>query len=319
MSELAPMREQVYTDPRPKEYFDRFHERARTREPDWVYDFVRVLTSLYAYTLLRARALAVENVPGERRGDPRAEPLLVHGPLPDGLLHPPQGALHGQVAAVQAADAVDLHARRRLPGPPRRARRRRVHHRARRSSRAAGRSRCTARGGARARANSPSRPSAGSGAWRWRRARRSCRSRSTAPRACATGSACSSRRSPIQYGEPMRWEPVEDPTREQQQAGRRRGPRGDPPALRRPGGARAQGDRCAGCASSARRGRRSGGRGRRVMAGRLDVGGVIRRVWPIYVDQAPVLMPAAAVVFVFTGILRAARSPARAAAFVLAR
>src|ERR1700755_2236461 len=64
MSELAPMREQVYTDPRPKEYFDRFHERARTREPDSVYDCVRVVTSLYAWTLLRARALAVENVPG---------------------------------------------------------------------------------------------------------------------------------------------------------------------------------------------------------------------------------------------------------------
>src|SRR5271167_4064287 len=36
----------------------------------------------------------------------------------------------------------------------------------------------------------------------------------------------------------------------------------------------------------------------------LDVGGVIRRVFSIYVDQASVLMPAAAVVFVFTGILR---------------
>ena len=36
--------------------------------------------------------------------------------------------------------------------------------------------------------------------------------------------------------------------------------------------------------------------------GKLDVGGVIRKVWSIYVDQAPVLMPAAAVVFVFTGI-----------------
>ena len=64
MSDLAPMREQVYTDPRPKEYFDKFHERARTREPNWVYDLVRLLTSLYAYTLLRARAIAVENVPG---------------------------------------------------------------------------------------------------------------------------------------------------------------------------------------------------------------------------------------------------------------
>jgi hypothetical protein len=37
--------------------------------------------------------------------------------------------------------------------------------------------------------------------------------------------------------------------------------------------------------------------------GRLDVGAVIRKVLDIYVDQAPVLMPAAAVVFVFTGIL----------------
>jgi 1-acyl-sn-glycerol-3-phosphate acyltransferase len=58
------MREQVYTDPRPKEYFDRFHERARAREPDWVYDVVRVITSLYSYSFLRARAIAVENVPG---------------------------------------------------------------------------------------------------------------------------------------------------------------------------------------------------------------------------------------------------------------
>jgi len=64
MSDLAPMREQVYSDPRPKEHFDRFHERARTREPDWAYELTRVLTSLYAYTFLRARAISVENVPG---------------------------------------------------------------------------------------------------------------------------------------------------------------------------------------------------------------------------------------------------------------
>jgi 1-acyl-sn-glycerol-3-phosphate acyltransferase len=58
------MREQVYTDLRPKEHFDRFHERARTREPDSAYEAVRVLTSLYAYTFLRARAISAENVPG---------------------------------------------------------------------------------------------------------------------------------------------------------------------------------------------------------------------------------------------------------------
>jgi 1-acyl-sn-glycerol-3-phosphate acyltransferase len=64
MSDLAPMREQVYSDLRPKEYFDRFHARGRTREPDWVYELVRVLTSLYAYTLLRARSISTEKVPG---------------------------------------------------------------------------------------------------------------------------------------------------------------------------------------------------------------------------------------------------------------
>jgi 1-acyl-sn-glycerol-3-phosphate acyltransferase len=64
MTDLAPMREQVYTDPRPAEHFDRFHERARTREPDWAYEATRFLTSLYAYTLLRTRAIGTENVPG---------------------------------------------------------------------------------------------------------------------------------------------------------------------------------------------------------------------------------------------------------------
>ncbi len=39
------------------------------------------------------------------------------------------------------------------------------------------------------------------------------------------------------------------------------------------------------------------------MPTQIDVGGVIRRVLHIYVDQAPVLMPVAAVVFVFTGVL----------------
>jgi 1-acyl-sn-glycerol-3-phosphate acyltransferase len=59
------MREQVYTDPRPKEHFDRFHERARTREPDWAYELTRLLTSLYAYVFLRVRSISTGNVPGK--------------------------------------------------------------------------------------------------------------------------------------------------------------------------------------------------------------------------------------------------------------
>jgi 1-acyl-sn-glycerol-3-phosphate acyltransferase len=64
MSELSTMREQVYTDPRPKEHFDRFHERSRTREPDWAYELTRLLTSLYGYTFLRVRSISSEKVPG---------------------------------------------------------------------------------------------------------------------------------------------------------------------------------------------------------------------------------------------------------------
>jgi len=41
------------------------------------------------------------------------------------------------------------------------------------------------------------------------------------------------------------------------------------------------------------------------MQDRLDVGGVIRKVWHIYVEEASVLMPAAAGVFVVTGIIAA--------------
>jgi 1-acyl-sn-glycerol-3-phosphate acyltransferase len=57
------MKAQVYKDPRPKEYFDRFHERSRTRDPDLMYELVRSLTSLYAFTFFRARSISSEKVP----------------------------------------------------------------------------------------------------------------------------------------------------------------------------------------------------------------------------------------------------------------
>jgi 1-acyl-sn-glycerol-3-phosphate acyltransferase len=60
---LSSLREQVYSDPRPKEYFDPFHENARRRGPTIVYEIVRVLTSLYAYTVLRARSTCSQRVP----------------------------------------------------------------------------------------------------------------------------------------------------------------------------------------------------------------------------------------------------------------
>ena len=57
------MKPQVYKDPRPAEYFGRFHERARRRGPDWVYDLARVLFMPYILFFYRARVIDSDNVP----------------------------------------------------------------------------------------------------------------------------------------------------------------------------------------------------------------------------------------------------------------
>jgi 1-acyl-sn-glycerol-3-phosphate acyltransferase len=64
---LTPIRAQVYKDPRPKEYFDRFHERSRTRPPDIVYEIVRVITSLVSWVFFRLRVIDAERVPASGR------------------------------------------------------------------------------------------------------------------------------------------------------------------------------------------------------------------------------------------------------------
>jgi 1-acyl-sn-glycerol-3-phosphate acyltransferase len=60
---MADLKPQVYKDPRPAEYFTEFHERARSREPDWVYELARVLLTPPTLFLYRARAIGTENVP----------------------------------------------------------------------------------------------------------------------------------------------------------------------------------------------------------------------------------------------------------------
>ncbi len=61
--ELSELKEQVYKDPRSKESFDRFHERTRTHEPDFVYELVRIVMSLMAWILFRVRGVHPERVP----------------------------------------------------------------------------------------------------------------------------------------------------------------------------------------------------------------------------------------------------------------
>jgi 1-acyl-sn-glycerol-3-phosphate acyltransferase len=60
MSEIKP---QVYKDPRPAEYFAGYHERSRTHEPDWVYDLARMVITPPTLLLYRAWAIGAEHVP----------------------------------------------------------------------------------------------------------------------------------------------------------------------------------------------------------------------------------------------------------------
>ena len=57
------MKPQVYIDPRPAEYFDKYHERVRTQRPDWVYRLARVVLTPPILGLYRYRAIDVANVP----------------------------------------------------------------------------------------------------------------------------------------------------------------------------------------------------------------------------------------------------------------
>jgi len=57
------LKPQVYKDPRPAEHFARFHERVRKGRPDWVYELVRTLLTPYLLIVHRARAIDIANVP----------------------------------------------------------------------------------------------------------------------------------------------------------------------------------------------------------------------------------------------------------------
>ena len=63
---MPDIKPQVYKDPRPPEYFERFHERSRTHDPDWVYDVARMILTPPTLLLYRARAIGAEHVPAHR-------------------------------------------------------------------------------------------------------------------------------------------------------------------------------------------------------------------------------------------------------------
>jgi 1-acyl-sn-glycerol-3-phosphate acyltransferase len=61
--ELTQLKEQVYKDSREGSEFDRFHQRTRTHEPDFIYEIVRILMSLMSWIFFRVRGVNPERVP----------------------------------------------------------------------------------------------------------------------------------------------------------------------------------------------------------------------------------------------------------------
>jgi 1-acyl-sn-glycerol-3-phosphate acyltransferase len=59
------MKEQVYKDPRPAEHFDRFHARTRVKRPNWMYEVVRLVLTPYIVLFYRARCIDSCNIPAD--------------------------------------------------------------------------------------------------------------------------------------------------------------------------------------------------------------------------------------------------------------
>ncbi|HEX6115990.1 MAG TPA: lysophospholipid acyltransferase family protein [Solirubrobacterales bacterium] len=62
MAELKP---QKYKEQRPAEHFRHFHEWTRTHKPGWIYELVRMILTPIALIIYRTRAIGTENIPGD--------------------------------------------------------------------------------------------------------------------------------------------------------------------------------------------------------------------------------------------------------------
>ena len=69
MAEMKPLegglKAQVYKDPRPAEHFERFHARTRAKRPNWMYEVVRLVLTPYLLLFFRARAIDPDKVPAD--------------------------------------------------------------------------------------------------------------------------------------------------------------------------------------------------------------------------------------------------------------
>jgi len=59
------LKPQVYKDERPAEHFARFHDRTRAKPPNWMYEFVRLVLTPYLLIFFRTRAIDSDKVPAD--------------------------------------------------------------------------------------------------------------------------------------------------------------------------------------------------------------------------------------------------------------
>ena len=188
--DLAPMKPQVYVDPRPAGYFDRFHQRARAREPDWVYTLIRILTYPYCRVAFRLHA-EIETLPS-------GAPTILAPTHFSGMDHWFVGMLLTRRVRFMAKSqlfrgpVLDFVCPcRRVPGSPGPARRGGDRHRVVGESPSRQPARDVHPEGGRSRSADQSHSEAASAAWRSESGARWSRLRSTAPgRPC--GSSCNS-------------------------------------------------------------------------------------------------------------------------------
>jgi 1-acyl-sn-glycerol-3-phosphate acyltransferase len=57
------MKAQIYKDERPAEYFERFHARTREREPNFMYELVRMVLTPIVLLFFRGRCISSDDVP----------------------------------------------------------------------------------------------------------------------------------------------------------------------------------------------------------------------------------------------------------------
>jgi 1-acyl-sn-glycerol-3-phosphate acyltransferase len=64
-SDPAPMKAQVYLDERPAEHFERFHARTRAKRPNWMYELVRLVLTPYLLLFFRTRSIDSDKIPAD--------------------------------------------------------------------------------------------------------------------------------------------------------------------------------------------------------------------------------------------------------------